>query len=120
MNDYQEQILDHYHNPRNYYSPKWMPTHKAKLQNLSCGDELELFLLVEKDEIKEVAFQGEGCSISIASASLLTELIIGQDLNFIKNITSDKILSIIGIELTPTRMKCALLSLDTLNKALKS
>ncbi len=118
MNDYQEQILDHFHNPRNYGIPEWSPTHKKKLQNLSCGDEIEVFLLVENNIINKISFIGEGCSISIASASLLTEELKGKSLDFIHDFTIDKLIDILGIQLTTTRIKCANLALETTKTAL--
>ena len=119
MNEFQEQILEHYHNPRNFFKPNWTPTKSAKLQNLSCGDEIELFLLIENNKVKDVSFQGEGCSIALASASLLTEQIKNKSLKFLKKYTIEKLLSLIGIPLTPSRTKCATLSFETLTETLK-
>ena len=120
MNDYQEQILEHYHNPRNFGTPSWQPTYTKKLQNLSCGDEIEVFMLVENDNIKDAAFAGEGCSISIASASMFTEEIKGKNIGFIENFTIDDMLEILGIKLTTSRIRCANLVLEATKESLSS
>ena len=111
---YRELILDHYKNPR----------HKGTLdphdfsyadENPLCGDQLRIDVrLDEQQRVKEVAFTGRGCAISQASASLLTEKIEGLSLDQIKALTKDDILELLGIELTPVRLKCALLSLKVL------
>lgn len=111
MNEFQLQILDHYKNPRNWGEPSWEPTHTASVSNTSCGDELTLYLLIKGDKIEKVAFSGRGCSISIASASLLGEAILGKEINdSLKKADEEEILKNIGIELTTSRQKCALLA----------
>ncbi len=92
---------------------------KAHDLNLSCGDEIEIYLEVKDNKIKDAKFQAKGCAISIASADILLENIKNKSLNQIKNLTKEDLLKLLGIELTPTRLKCALLSLNTLNKAIK-
>ena len=111
---YRELILDHYKNPR----------HKGTLdphdfsfsdENPLCGDHLRIDVrLDEQQRVKEVAFSGRGCAISQASASLLTERIEGMPLEQVKQLTKDDILEMLGIALTPVRLKCALLSLKVL------
>lgn len=118
MNEQQEVILDNYKNPKNASNPDWEPTHKGVAQNLSCGDSIEIKLLVKEDVIKDIRFIGEGCSIAIASASMLTEKAKGQKVKEIKGLTIEDVLEIVGIELTMSRQKCALLSLDALQKAI--
>ena len=118
MNDYQEQILDHYHNPRNFGKPLWIPTHTQKLQNLSCGDEVEIFLLIEEGIVEQVAFTGEGCSISIAAASLYTEEIKGKQVDYIDKFTIDNMLELLGIKLTTSRLRCANLVIEASKAAL--
>ena len=108
---YREIILDHYRNPRN----------KGKLENADvtvhdsnplCGDEIDIHLKVDGGVIKDVKFEGKGCAISQASASMLTELVIGKDLNVVKDLKKEDILENIGLtNLGPARIKCALLSL---------
>lgn len=111
---YREIILDHYRNPRN----------KGKLvdadvsihdSNPLCGDEIDIHLKVDGDRIKDVKFEGRGCAISQASASMLTEMVMGKPLTSIKELSKDDILENIGLtSLGPARIKCALLSLKVL------
>ena len=112
---YREVILDHYKNPR----------HHGKLdpndftfedENPLCGDKLRIDVRLDEtgQRVAEVAFSGRGCAISQASASLLTEAIEGKTLDEVKALTKDDILDLLGIELGPVRLKCALLSLKVL------
>ena len=111
---YREVILDHYKHPRNHgtLEPHDFSYHD---ENPLCGDELRIDVrLDEHQHVKEVAFSGKGCAISQASASLLTESIVGKSLDDVKHLGKDDILDLLGIELGPTRLKCALLSLKVL------
>jgi nitrogen fixation NifU-like protein len=117
MNPFQEQILDHYKNPRNFGKPTWSPTHTKKIQNLSCGDSIEIFLLIEEEIIKDVAFIGEGCSIAIAATSLLLEDLKGKSKEVAELIELDNLLNIMGIELTTARKVCANLSVEAVKQS---
>lgn len=117
MSIYQQLILDHYRNPRNQ-GVLDAPTHLAAANNPTCGDKLEMHLLVKGDIIEEVKFTGSGCAISQASASILTEFLCGKSVHEAEELTQESFLRHLGIELSLTRRKCALLSLDTLQKAL--
>ena len=111
---YREIILDHYRNPRNKgkLSDADVTIHDS---NPLCGDEIDIHLKVEEDKIKDIKFEGRGCAISQASASMLTEMILNKPLSSVKNITKDDILENIGLmNLGPARIKCALLSLKVL------
>jgi nitrogen fixation NifU-like protein len=111
---YKENILDHYRNPRNAGTLE-NATHSHEEHNPLCGDVIRIDLHVSKDDvIDRVAFQGRGCAISQASASMLTEMIEGKTLDEAKQISKDDILEALGIEIGPVRMKCALLSLKVL------
>ena len=113
MNIYQEELLDHYENPSNYGTlPNPDISHEE--DNPLCGDKIRMDLLVEDDTIKEVRFSGHGCTISQAAASMLTEKIVGKSLAEVKQLTRDDIMDMIGIELGPVRVKCALLALKVL------
>jgi nitrogen fixation protein NifU and related proteins len=111
---YREIILDHYRNPRN----------KGKLPNADvsthdsnplCGDEIDIHLKVEQGKIKDIKFEGRGCAISQASASMLTEMVLDKPLTAVKDLAKDDILENIGLmNLGPARIKCALLSLKVL------
>lgn len=118
MNDdiYQENILDHYKNPRNKGNIE-NATYKASDTNPFCGDKLEMSLKVKDNKIQDIKFDGVGCAISIASASILTEIIKGKDLQQVRNIAKQDLLNELGIELSAVRIKCALLSLKVLKLA---
>jgi nitrogen fixation protein NifU and related proteins len=111
---YREVILDHYKNPRNKgtLDPR---DFSYEDENPLCGDKLRIDVrLDDQRRIKEVAFSGRGCAISQASASMLSEAIIGKTVDEVKQMTKDDILDMLGIELGPVRLKCALLSLKVL------
>ena len=83
--------------------------------NPSCGDHIEITIRLDtENRVAEAAFEGQGCAISQASADLLMEYIQGKSLEEVKNLTKEDILNLLGIELGPTRLKCALLSLKVL------
>jgi nitrogen fixation NifU-like protein len=111
---YKENILDHYRNPRNAGRLE-DATHTHEENNPLCGDVIRIDLHVNADNvIDKVAFQGRGCAISQASASMLTEMIEGKSLDEAKHIGKEEILEALGIPIGPTRLKCALLSLKVL------
>ncbi|HEX3052239.1 MAG TPA: iron-sulfur cluster assembly scaffold protein [Aggregatilineaceae bacterium] len=115
MDLYMENILDHGQNPRNFGEPLDPADIHYHDDNPFCGD--RLFLTAQLDEsghIKAVRWQGEGCTISKASASILGEEIIGKTLDEVKHIDKEQLLDMLGIHLSPTRLKCALLSLKVL------
>lgn len=119
MSIYQEIILDHYRNPRNQGVLK-MPTHTAKGRNPTCGDKIEMQLSVKNDTIEDVRFSGTGCAISQASASILTEFLQGKSVRETASLDRKAFFELLGIELSLTREKCALLSLETFKKSLTS
>jgi nitrogen fixation protein NifU and related proteins len=115
---YRQELLERYKNAPN---KKGMikPDIKAGESNPLCGDQLEIFLRVGKDgKIKEATFDGKGCVISMASASLLLESVVGKTLKEAELVSREDMLDIIGINLTPTRVKCATLGLMTLKKGI--
>ncbi len=116
---YQEQILDHYHNPR-HYGILDHPTHQSDTKNISCGDALHMDIIVKDGILKDIGFYGNGCAISQASASLLTEAVCGKSVKDAENLQAEDAVKLLGIELSPNRLKCAILSLETLHKALKN
>ena len=86
---YQEIILDHGKNPRNKGKCDGF-TNDAKAHNPLCGDKVHIYLKLNKNkEIEDLSFEGEGCAISLASASILTETVKGKDLSFLKKINED-------------------------------
>ncbi len=110
MDLYRENVLDHYKNPRNYGS-MGSPTVKFKDSNPYCGDELEFSLKIETGKITDVKFHGTGCAISQASASMLSEKLIGMILADAMKLGKEEMQKWLGVKLTPTRLKCALLPL---------
>lgn len=108
---YREHILDHARSRRNWGLLN-SPDFDHEEDNTLCGDHLHLTLKQdENDVIREVGWEGHGCAISQASASLLGEKLIGMTLDQARQLSRDEVLALIGIPLTPNRMKCALLSL---------
>jgi nitrogen fixation NifU-like protein len=111
---YREIILDHYRNPRNKGKIS-SPDVSIHDSNPLCGDEIDIHLKVEGDKIKDIKFEGRGCAISQASASMLTEMVMNKPLTSVKDMTKENILEEIGLtSLGPARIKCALLSLKVL------
>jgi nitrogen fixation NifU-like protein len=115
---YKDLILFHWRNPQNYGKLK-KANKRAFLDNPFCGDAILMEAKIEKGKIKEIKFSGKGCIISKASASLLTEYVKGKKISEIKNLDKDFILKLLGIELGPTRLKCALLPLNVLKKLIQ-
>jgi len=111
---YKENILDHYRNPRNAGTLE-NPTYTHESHNPLCGDVIRVDLHINEDNlVDKVTFEGKGCAISQASASMLTEMIEGKSLDEVKQISKEDILELLGIPIGPVRMKCALLSLKAL------
>ena len=138
---YQEIILDHGKNPRNKGKCEGY-TNDAKAHNPLCGDKIHIYLKLNNEKkIENLSFEGEGCAISLASASILTELTKGKDLSFIKKISEDflsmiknkskitlnsltedqvtTITSLSGVQKFPMRVKCATMAWHTLLSAVE-
>jgi nitrogen fixation protein NifU and related proteins len=133
---YQEVILDHYKRPRNF-GPLEGADHKADGHNPLCGDRVTIYIVMDQDVIRDIRFEGEGCAISTASASLMTEILKGKTLaevealfgEFHEMLTGDpsqpanpaqgKLAVFSGVREFPARVKCATLSWHTLQAALK-
>jgi nitrogen fixation protein NifU and related proteins len=116
MNDeyYRELILDHARNRRNWGLLR-KPDFDHAESNPLCGDHLHLTLtLDERRKIVNVGWEGSGCAISQAAASMLGESLVGTSLDDAQKMTRDEILELVGLNLTPNRMKCALLPLKVL------
>jgi nitrogen fixation protein NifU and related proteins len=111
---YREVIIEHYKNPsyRGHLDP-----HDIEFEdsNPLCGDHIKIELRVDSDgRVSDARFDGHGCAISQASADLLIESVIGKPLDEVKQLKSQDVLDLLGIELGPVRLKCALLSLKVL------
>ncbi len=117
---YQEHVLDHYEDPY-HRGPCDHPTHEHEANNPLCGDVVRVQLRLGSDgKVDEAWFEGEGCVISQASASMLTEKIEGMSVEQIKQFSADQMLQLFGPRLTPNRQKCCLLSWRVVQSALHS
>ena len=114
---YKDKIVDHYKNPRNFGSLK-NASSSVKENNPSCGDEIEIQMIIEDNKIKDIKFQGIGCVISVASTSMLTSFIKGKNLEDVQKLTKDDVIGLLGIHLSPVRLKCALLPLNIIRSCL--
>ncbi|MCK4904053.1 MAG: SUF system NifU family Fe-S cluster assembly protein [Candidatus Marinimicrobia bacterium] len=130
---YQQVIIDHNHNPRNFHEIEH-PSHSAKGHNPLCGDKLDIFFIIKDDIISEVSFTGSGCAISKASSSLMTEALLGKTVieaqelfdlvhNMVTNGKTDaegigKLAVLSGVHKFPVRVKCAILPWHTMKYAL--
>lgn len=111
---YRELILEHYKNPRHHGTLDPADI-SYEDDNPLCGDRIRIDLRVDGDDtIVEAAFSGQGCAISQASASMLLENIQGKTLDDVKDLAKENVLDMLGIELGPVRLKCALLALKVL------
>jgi len=110
---YREYIIDHYKNPRNYGRLEH-PDISHEEDNPLCGDVVGMDFRVNDGVIEDIRFRGRGCAISQASASLMTERLKGMSLEDAKKIDKDDVIGELGIEISPARIKCALLSLKVL------
>ena len=114
---YRDYILDHYKNPRNFgtLEPHDLEHHDV---NPLCGDELGVHLVVDEDgTITGLRFHGQGCAISQASASIASEELIGMKADAAAALGADWMIELLGIDISPTRRKCALLSLKVMRGA---
>ena len=117
-NLYQDLILDHYRNPRNRGTLK-NATHSFAMDNTTCGDNVRIDLTVRNSRVATARFSGEGCAISQAAASLLMQHAEGKTIAALKKMSKDDMLSLLGgAMLGPARLRCALLALEVLQKAL--
>lgn len=123
-NIYQEKLMDHYKNPRNKKKIE-NPDFSTGRQNPSCGDSILIEGIFEKDldsgqiKIIDLGFDGSGCVVSQAAASILLQNCIGKTVDEVLKLDKDDILKLLGIPLGPNRIKCALLSLEALKASLK-
>lgn len=115
MDLYQKQILDHYKNPRNFGKIK-NSSKSSHGENPSCGDSITMDVLIKNDRIADIKFNGEGCAITMASASMLTEKVKGMKITKIADIDFKEIEKMLGIKITPARERCAMLPLTVLRK----
>ncbi len=131
---YQELVLEHKRAPR-HFGHLQAPTHQARGTNPQCGDDLQVELRVEDGQLRDIAFSGQGCAICVASASMMSEAVIGRDVATAKELQQrfravltgeaeaeeahlGKLISLAGVSRYPARIKCALLGWHALMHAL--
>ncbi len=114
---YREQILDRYKHPR-FRGPLDDPDARYEDENPLCGDRVVVYLKFDADGKAQARFEGEGCAISMAAADLLMEYATGQTADALRGLTKDDVLDLIGLRLSPARLKCALLPYKALKAAL--
>ena len=115
---YSHTLLDHFRHPRNYGSLD-SPDLSSEQFNPLCGDRIRIELKLEQSKVSAAGFKGDGCAISMAAASLLTELVLGGDVGEVAGITDDRLISALESDIKPARLQCALLPLQALREALK-
>lgn len=115
---YQHQLMDHYRNPRNRGALEG-PDFKSGVFNPSCGDSVAIEGVIKDHVITHLVFQGSGCVISQATASLLTQAVRGKAVHEVVLLDRNWIMRLIGIELGPVRLKCALLPLEALHEGIR-
>lgn len=115
---YKDILLDHYKNPRNYGALTEYDT-SVTVENPLCGDTISLQCKVNEDKVTSVGYETEGCVISTAAASILSEYVTGKTLEEVKQIDREKMLDILGVKLGAVRAKCALLPLEAVSKAIQ-
>jgi nitrogen fixation NifU-like protein len=115
---YRDEILEHYRNPHNFGTLD-EPTLVKEGSNPLCGDRITLMLAISNDgTVEDVTFTGRGCAISQASASMLTDRMVGEKLTDLASTTREDIMEMLGVEVSYARIKCATLSLGLLRQAL--
>lgn len=114
---YSDVLLDHFRHPRNYGSLV-DPDVSYESFNPLCGDRIRIELKLEQTTITEARFKGDGCAISTAAASLLTELITGSQLETLVSLSDEQLIAALQSDIKPARRQCALLSLEALRAGL--
>lgn len=115
---YREHILELYKSPSNFGTLS-EPSHQATEHNSICGDEVTVQIKVRNGKVHDIKFSGSGCVVSVVSASLLTDKIKGMKVDDIHKLNMEDVLKLLKMKLSPARIKCALLSLEAVKKALK-
>ncbi|NBO17558.1 MAG: iron-sulfur cluster assembly scaffold protein [Proteobacteria bacterium] len=119
MDIYREEFMEIYKNPMNMGVIE-KPSILEHGVNESCGDEMDLYLKIEDNKIIDARFKATSCSVGVVSSAILTEEIRGMDLEEVKKLTKQRLLDLIGVNLTTSRIKCATLPLETLMKGIEN
>jgi nitrogen fixation NifU-like protein len=114
---YREEILEHYREPQHFGIPESYDV-MSHQHNPFCGDDVTMYVSVADDAIDTLSFNGKGCAISIAAASMLTEFAEGRSVAEMKIFSDEDMIGLLGIHVSDTRKKCALLALATLKDCL--
>ena len=114
---YKEHIMDLYRSPHNFGKLE-NATSMHSEHNPICGDRITMQVIVKDSKVVEVKFMGGGCAISMASASLITDKVKGMNIDEIKKLNKNDLLELLKIPISPVRLKCALLSLEVLQKTI--
>jgi nitrogen fixation NifU-like protein len=112
---YREEILEHWRNPLNFGKIEDASLIIDQINPL-CGDQVTFYFKIKNGKVKNVKFTGNGCAISIASASILSENIKNKKISAISKITGEEVLELIGGKVAPARLKCAFLTLEALRR----
>ena len=115
---YSDSLLDHFRHPRNYGSLV-APDISNEQFNPLCGDRIRIELKLQRSVVQEVRFKGDACAVCTAATSLLTELVIGEDVEQLANIPDERLLSALESDIQPARLQCALLPLQALRAGLE-
>ena len=115
---YSDILLDHFRHPRNY-GDLTAPDISYENFNPLCGDRIRIEVKLNNNVVQEARFKGDGCAISTAAASLLTELIVGAEIEEVRSISDDQVIAALESEIQPARIQCALLALEGLRAGLK-
>ena len=118
--EFMEQLMDNYKNPKNVRDMTDYTFFRHQ-KNTSCGDTFDLYVKLDssKKKIVDVSYKGNGCAISTASFSLLSQKLIGMEFDSAKKLTDNDLFEIIGIKISPGRINCALLSLKTFHNGIE-
>lgn len=118
QNMYPQKLIEEYRNPK-YNQALINYTHKAKVQNLTCGDEITMYIRVKQNLIIDIGYEVQACAVTIATASLLSAKLLEMTLSDIKQLQEKDIFELLDMELKPSRQRCATLPLEAVNKALE-
>ncbi len=117
MDLYQENIMDHYHHPH-HHGTLPNPTHVSDADNPTCGDRVHITAVVKDGIVTDIAFIGEGCAISQAATSMITDVVIGKTCDDVRAIDAQKVMELLGVTVGMGRMRCALLGISAIQKAI--
>ena len=115
MDMYREEILEHWRNPLNFGKIEDASLVIEQVNPL-CGDQVTFYFKIENGKVLDVKFTGNGCAISIAVSSMLSNVVKGKKVKELKKLTGQNVLELIGGEVAPARLKCAFLSLEVIRK----